>query len=81
MKSPLSAGVAGAENVVLTDIRNDVNRPLIEGGPYLVDARDGKAIDEIVRRHKIDTIYHLAALLSARAEQDPWGHGTSTSTA
>ncbi len=62
----------GSENVVLTDIRDDVNRPLVEGGPfYLVDARDGEAIDQIVRRHKIDTIYHLAALLSARAERDP----------
>lgn len=62
----------GSENVVLTDIRDDVNRPLVEGGPfYLVDARDGEAIDQIVCRHKIDTIYHLAALLSARAERDP----------
>ncbi len=64
----------GSENVVLIDIRDDVNRQLVEGGPfYLVDARDGAAIDEIVRRHKIDTIYHLAALLSARAERDPLG--------
>ena len=64
----------GSDNVVLTDIRDDVNRDLVEGGPfYLVDARDGDAVDEIVRRHKIDTIYHLAALLSARAERDPLG--------
>jgi len=64
----------GADNVVLTDIRDDVNTLLIEGGPfYLVDARDGEAIDRIVREHKIDTIYHLAALLSARAERDPLG--------
>ena len=62
----------GADNVVLTDIRDDINRPLIEGGPfYLADARDGQAIDQIVRKHRIDTIYHLAALLSARAEKDP----------
>ena len=62
----------GTDNVVLADIRSDVNRPLIEDGPfYLLDARDGKRIDEVVRTHRIDTIYHLAALLSARAEQDP----------
>ncbi len=62
----------GTEHVVLTDIRDDVNRSLIEGGPfYKVDARDGTAIAEIVKKHKIDTIYHLAALLSAKAEANP----------
>lgn len=62
----------GSSHVVLTDIRDDVNRPLIEGGPfYKVDARDGNAIDGIVKKHHIDTIYHLAALLSATAEKNP----------
>ena len=62
----------GVENVILADNRNDVNKSLIEEGPfYLLDARDGNKINEIVRKHKIDTIYHLAALLSARAEKDP----------
>ncbi len=62
----------GNDNVILTDIRDDINRPLVEGGPfYLVDARDGHKIAQIVREHKIDTIYHLAALLSARAEERP----------
>ncbi len=62
----------GSDHVVLTDIRDDVNKELIGGGPfYKVDARDGKTINEIVKKHKIDTIYHLAALLSARAEQNP----------
>ncbi|NCC59107.1 MAG: NAD-dependent epimerase/dehydratase family protein, partial [Synergistales bacterium] len=62
----------GDDHVVLTDIRNDVNKPLVEGGPfYLVDARDGQSVDAIVKKHNIDTIYHLAAVLSARAEKDP----------
>ncbi|MFA5699624.1 MAG: NAD-dependent epimerase/dehydratase family protein [Sphaerochaeta sp.] len=62
----------GNDNVVLADHRKDGNRELIEGGPfYLVDARDGAELDRIVRHHHIDTIYHLAALLSARAERDP----------
>lgn len=62
----------GEANVVLADNRKDGNRELIEGGPfYLVDARDGEELQRIVRRHRIDTIYHLAALLSARAERDP----------
>lgn len=62
----------GDGNVVLTDIRDDVNRPLVEGGPfYKIDCRDGASLGEIVRKHSIDTIYHLAALLSATAERMP----------
>ena len=45
---------------------------LLESGPSEVaDVRDGKGITEIVRRYKIDTIYNLAALLSATAERRP----------
>jgi nucleoside-diphosphate-sugar epimerase len=62
----------GADNVVLTDIRDDINLELVHGGPfYKVDCRDGKIISEIVQKHHIDTIYHLAALLSATAEKTP----------
>lgn len=62
----------GNDNVVLTDIRSDVNKEIIEAGPfYLCDSRDGEKILEIVKKHKIDTIYALAALLSATAEKRP----------
>ncbi|MCF7933580.1 MAG: NAD-dependent epimerase/dehydratase family protein [Spirochaetia bacterium] len=62
----------GADQVVLTDIRDDINTELIEQGPfYKVDCRDGKRLSEIVNEHSIDTIYHLAALLSATSERDP----------
>ncbi|TFG60434.1 MAG: NAD-dependent epimerase/dehydratase family protein [Spirochaetales bacterium] len=62
----------GTDNVVITDIRDNTGRELIESGPfYLADCRDGKKLTEIVRSHRIDTIYHLAALLSATAEANP----------
>jgi len=62
----------GDSHVVLTDIRDDVNLPLIEAGPfYKVDCREGDTISQIVRKHHIDTIYHLAAILSATAEKNP----------
>jgi nucleoside-diphosphate-sugar epimerase len=58
--------------VVLADIRNDVNRPLVEGGPfYTVDCRDGASLSALVKKYRIDTIYHLAAILSATAEKNP----------
>lgn len=62
----------GNSQVVLTDIRDDINLSLIKAGPfYRIDCRDGNKMVEIVRKHKIDTIYHLAALLSATSENCP----------
>ncbi len=62
----------GTDNVVITDIRDDVNRELVESGPFhLLDCRNSTELAELVRKHRTDTIYHLAALLSATAETDP----------
>ncbi len=41
-------------------------------GPYeLLDVTDRPAIEAVLERHQIDTIYHLAAVLSAVGETDP----------
>jgi nucleoside-diphosphate-sugar epimerase len=62
----------GRENVLVTDVRDDVNRDLIQSGPFRrLDCRDGRALAETVREHCAGTIYHLAAMLSATAEADP----------
>jgi nucleoside-diphosphate-sugar epimerase len=37
----------------------------------IVDCMDAAAVADVVRRHRADTIYHLAALLSASAERKP----------
>ncbi len=42
-----------------------------DGQFYQLDCRDSKGLAEIVERHKIKTIYHLPALLSATAEKNP----------
>ena len=44
---------------------------LAEGPSEIVDVRDGVRIGEVVRKYRIDTIYNLAALLSAVAEKKP----------
>jgi len=45
---------------------------LLESGPAeIADVRDAAALADIVKRYKIDTIYNLAALLSAVAERKP----------
>jgi len=58
----------GIENVLAADKKPALNEP----GPfYCLDVRDASAISHIVEAHNIDTIFHLAALLSAVAEQKP----------
>ena len=45
---------------------------LLEGGPCAeVDVRDSSSIAKVADKYKIDTVYNLAALLSAKAEVKP----------
>jgi len=61
----------GVDQVIASDIR----MPAHTGGsntPFeYVDCTVKRTIDEVVRRYDIGTIYHLASLLSATAEQKP----------
>ena len=59
----------GEKNVVALGHRNipkDFNG-IVEKG----EVTDGKALEKIIKTHKIDTIYHLASLLSATGEANP----------
>jgi nucleoside-diphosphate-sugar epimerase len=67
----------GVEEVVASDIRMPP-REQMSGGAVadntlfeLVDCTHIRQISDVVRRHDIDTVYHLAALLSAVAEEKP----------
>jgi nucleoside-diphosphate-sugar epimerase len=62
----------GVESVVASDVRMMPAGELGEGGPFeFVDCTDVKQIQEVVRKHRIDTVFHLAALLSAVGEEKP----------
>lgn len=62
----------GAERVVASDIRMPAAPgALAEGTFEHVDCTKPDQIQEVVRRHDVDTIYHLAAMLSAVAEDKP----------
>lgn len=60
----------GHENVIASDIKNpeDVK---FDVAYQKINALDLKALKEIVKKEKISQIYHLAAVLSAKAENDP----------
>lgn len=63
----------GCENIVAGYIHgSEPKGELAESGPMAVaDVTDGQGIADIVREHRIDTIYNLAALLSVVAENKP----------
>ena len=62
----------GAENVVATGHRTKPSAVLCEGGPFeFIDVTDRGTLEAVVERYKIDTIYHMAAILSAVGEERP----------
>lgn len=58
----------GANSVIATDIRNT---QLGEGPFELLDALNANRLNELLKRYHVKEIYHLAAILSARGEQNP----------
>ena len=61
----------GEDNVVASDIRMPP-RPVRSDRPFeYVDCQHLREIESVIRRYDIDTIYHLAAVLSAVAETKP----------
>ena len=62
----------GDDRVVASDIRMPPAEMLAAGHAFeLVDCTNGDQLQATVVRHRIDTIFHLAALLSAVAEDKP----------
>ncbi len=62
----------GADNVVATDIRMPSDREMLDGGPFeFLDVLDEHHITRAMQQFQPDTIYHLAAVLSAVGETRP----------
>ncbi|UCF83894.1 MAG: L-threonine 3-dehydrogenase [Desulfobacteraceae bacterium] len=62
----------GNENVVATGHSNEPDEILRESGPFhFIDCSQINSVADIVKKYKVDTIYHLAAILSAVAEENP----------
>jgi nucleoside-diphosphate-sugar epimerase len=60
----------GPPNVLATDVRHSGTE--FGSGPFqVVDATNAKAVGQAVMRHGADTVFHLAAILSAVGERDP----------
>jgi len=60
------------DNVIAVGHKRAPSDKLLQSGPFeYVDVTDRENIEKIVRKYDIDTIYHLAAILSASGEQNP----------
>ncbi|HEX6133693.1 MAG TPA: NAD-dependent epimerase/dehydratase family protein [Longimicrobiales bacterium] len=68
---PALRAAYGNDAVLATDVRRPGEGPLLNGPLEVIDCMDAAAVADAVRRHRADTIYHLAALLSASAEKRP----------
>ncbi|UCC48686.1 MAG: L-threonine 3-dehydrogenase [Gemmatimonadota bacterium] len=61
----------GADQVIASDIRMPAQTGSSDGPFEYVDCTVKRTIDEVLRRYDVGTIYHLASLLSATAEEKP----------
>lgn len=62
----------GGENVFATDLRPPQKPGLCDSGPFeFLDVTKRDELEAVVRKYNIDTIYHLAAILSATGEKNP----------
>lgn len=85
MARSLIIGAGGQLGTVLTQqlrnlygndqvVRSDLRMLDQISGPFeVIDATDADRIEEVVKKYKIEEIYHLAAILSANGEKNPLG--------
>ncbi len=69
--TPALVELYGADNVIAVGHRRQPGSDLQAGHTFSLDIRDVSRLQEIVATHQVDTIYHLASLLSAVAESNP----------
>ena len=63
--------VYGSDNILATDIR-ETDSEVVTGGPFeILDVTDAQRMHDLAKKYEVDSIIHLAALLSATAEAKP----------
>jgi nucleoside-diphosphate-sugar epimerase len=62
----------GNENVVATGRKTEPSPTLRNSGPfYFINVTSRESVEEVIKKHDIDTIVHMAAILSAVGEKNP----------
>lgn len=69
---PFLRNIYGEDNVVATNMKIADTEKIAQAGLFeFVDVQDPKQIADAVKKHNVDSIFHLAALLSAVGEAKP----------
>lgn len=64
--------IYGSENVIASDLRKVEGSKVLEAGPFeSINVLDSQQIAGAVTKHNVNSIVHLAALLSATGEANP----------
>jgi len=64
--------IYGNHNVVV-GVHSRPPQEELTTGPYeRVDVTSKESLEKVVEQYDIDTVYHMAAILSAAGEKDPW---------
>lgn len=64
--------IYGGSNVIATDITDPSPKWSDDAGPFeYLDVLNKEKLEQLVDEHQVTQIYHLAALLSAKAEKQP----------
>jgi nucleoside-diphosphate-sugar epimerase len=62
----------GGDNVIAAGHRRKPSEKLVNSGPFeYIDIANRESIEKVVKKYDIDTIHHLAAVLSAIGEEKP----------
>ncbi|MFH1009599.1 MAG: NAD-dependent epimerase/dehydratase family protein [bacterium] len=62
----------GAENVIATGRKTQPSEALLKSGPFhFIDVAKTESVEEIIKKYNIDTVFHMAAILSAVGEKNP----------
>ena len=62
----------GEDNVIAADLRNNPPESIAKSGIFeTLDVMNKQQLHLIITKYNIDSIFHLAAILSAVGEKDP----------
>jgi len=64
--------IYGNHNVVVGVHSRPPQEELTTGPNEQVDVTSKESLEKVVEQYDVDTVYHLAAILSAAGEKDPW---------
>jgi nucleoside-diphosphate-sugar epimerase len=64
--------IYGSNNVIVGVHSRPPPSDLTSGPIEKVDVADKQSIEKAVTQYNVDTIYHMAAILSSAGEKDPW---------